>query len=191
MRLLEERIRQEARVAPGDVLQLSGFLNHQIDVDLLDKMADEWVRLYAAEPVDKVLTIESSGIAMACLVALKLGVPMLFAKKSKSTNISDDVYSADVRSYTHGSSNTVVVDRSLLLPGERVLIIDDFLAMGEALRGLISLTEQAGATVAGIGIAVEKAFQPGGADLRQKGYRIESLARIASMSVDDGVSFFQ
>ena len=189
MKLLEDRIRRDGIVAPGEVLRIDSFLNHQMDVALLDEMAKEIARLYAADAVDKVLTVEASGIAIACLVALEMGVPMVFAKKSKTSNIPDDLYVAQVKSYTHGNVNNVVVSKAFLHPGERVLIVDDFLASGEALNGMISLVEQAGATVAGAAIAVEKAFQPGGAEIRGRGYRVESLARVASMSVEDGIRF--
>ena len=189
MKLLEDRIRRDGIVAPGEVLRIDSFLNHQMDVALLDEMAKEFCRLYAADAVDKVLTVEASGIAIACLVALEMGVPMVFAKKSKTSNIPDDLYVAQVKSYTHGNVNNVVVSKEFLHPGEGVLIIDDFLASGEALNGMISLVEQAGGTVAGCGVAVEKAFQPGGAEIRGRGYRVESLARVASMSVEDGIRF--
>ncbi len=189
MQLLEERIRRDGKIAPGNVLRVDSFINHQMDMELLDKLAEEFYRLFAMEKVDKVLTIEASGIAIAALVARAFRVPLVFAKKSKTANIPDTVYSCPVKSYTHGNVNSVMVSKDYLCAGERVLLIDDFLAHGEALRGLVDLVTQAGGQVVGAGILIEKAFQNGGADLRAQGLRIESLARVASMSVEDGVQF--
>ncbi|MBQ5840334.1 MAG: xanthine phosphoribosyltransferase [Clostridia bacterium] len=189
MQLLQDRIRQEGKIAPGNVLRVDSFINHQMDVELLTQLAEEFHRRFANERVDKVLTVEASGIAAACLVAQAFRVPLVFAKKSKTANIPDTVYSSTVKSYTHGNVNDIIVSKEFLHPGERVLLIDDFLAHGEALRGLIDVVQQAGGTVVGAGILVEKAFQDGGRDLRAQGYRIESLARVASMSVEDGVVF--
>ncbi len=181
MRLMEDMIRNEGKVLPGGVLKVGSFLNQRIDTDLLRETGQEIARLYAGAGVNKVLTIEASGIAIAAAAALEMGVPMVFAKKHRSSNVEGDVVTAVVHSFTHGEDCTVVVSREYLGPGDRVLLVDDFLANGAALEGLISLTEQAGAEVAGAAIAVEKCFQGGGEALRKKGYRIESLARIASM----------
>lgn len=189
MELLEQRILRDGKIRPGGVLKVDGFLNHQIDPALLYEMALELKRLYAGENINKIFTIEASGIAIASLVGYVFGCPLVFAKKSKSKNISDDVYSVEVESFTHGNRNTVVVSKEYLNAGDRVLIVDDFLATGAALVGLIDLVDQAGATVVGAGIAIEKVFQGGGNQLREKGYRIESLARIAAMGDDCSVSF--
>ena len=188
MRQLEERILREGRVLPGDILKVDGFLNHQIDPALLYDMALEIKRLFAGEKIDKILTVEASGIALAVMVGCVMDCPAVFAKKSRSLNISDDVYSAEVYSYTHKNTNMVIVSKSFLSPGERILMVDDFLANGAALEGLCSLIEQAGAVAVGAAIAIEKAYQPGGDRLRAGGLRIESLARIASMS-DDSLIF--
>ena len=182
MELLERRIREDGSVLPGGILKVDGFLNHQMDPLLFTEMAQEFHRLYAKENITKILTIEASGIGLACLTGYVFGCPVLFAKKSKSANIADDVYSAEIPSFTHGNVNTVVVSKEYLHPEDRVLIVDDFLATGAALEGLIKLVETAGGTVAGCGVAIEKAFQPGGDLLRGQGMRIESLARIKSMS---------
>ncbi len=181
MKLLEERILRDGEVKSGEILKVDRFLNHQMDPTLFYAMAEEWKRLYDGCGVNKLLTIEASGIGIACVAGLVFGVPVVFAKKSKSLNVSDDVYTAEVVSFTHGGTNTVQVSREYLHPEDRILIIDDFLASGAALEGLIAIVEQAGATVVGAGIAIEKAFQPGGARIRAKGVRVESLARIASM----------
>ena len=181
MKLLEERILRDGEVKSGEILKVDRFLNHQMDPSLFYAMAEEWKRLYDGCGVNKLLTIEASGIGIACVAGLVFGVPVVFAKKSKSRNVSDDVYKAEVVSFTHGGTNTVQVSREYLHPEDRILIIDDFLASGAALEGLIAIVEQAGATVVGAGIAIEKAFQPGGARIRAKGVRVESLARITSM----------
>ena len=181
MKLLEERIRRDGEIKSGDILKVDRFLNHQMDPALFHAMAEEWKRLYDGSEINKILTIEASGIGIACVAGLVFGVPVVFAKKSKSRNVSDDVYTAEVVSFTHGGTNTVQVSREYLHPEDRILIIDDFLASGAALEGLIAIVEQAGATVVGAGIAIEKAFQPGGARIRAKGVRVESLARITSM----------
>ena len=188
MELLQQRILSDGKVLPGGILKVDGFLNHQIDPALLYEMAKELQRLYAGEQINKVLTIEASGIAIATMVGYVLGCPLVFAKKSESRNISNNVYSVEVESFTHGNTNTVVLSKEYLGPSDRVLIVDDFLATGAALVGLKALAEQAGATVVGAGIAIEKAFQGGGEALRRQGLRIESLARIAAMS-DDSLSF--
>lgn len=181
MKLLEERILRDGEVKSGEILKVDRFLNHQMDPALFFAMAEEWKRLYDGCDINKLLTIEASGIGIACVAGLVFGVPVVFAKKSKSRNVSDDVYTAEVVSFTHGGTNTVQVSREYLHPEDRILIIDDFLASGAALEGLIAIVEQAGATVVGAGIAIEKAFQPGGARIRAKGVRVESLARITSM----------
>lgn len=181
MKLLEERIRRDGEVKSGEILKVDRFLNHQMDPALFYAMAEEWKRLYDGCGINKILTIEASGIGIACVAGLLFGVPVVFAKKSKSRNVSDDVYTSEVVSFTHGNTNTVQVSREYLHPEDRILIIDDFLASGAALEGLIDIVHQAGAEVVGAGIAIEKAFQPGGALIREKGVRVESLARIASM----------
>ena len=188
MKLLEDRILSDGKVLSGGILKVDNFLNHQIDTALLYEMAQELHRLFGDEGVTKVLTIEASGIAIAAVTGYVFGCPLVFAKKSKTKNISDNVYSAQVESFTHGNTNTVLVSKDYLSSGDRVLIVDDFLATGAALVGLKSLCEQAGATVVGAGIAIEKVFQGGGDALRAQGLRVESLARIASMS-DDSLVF--
>lgn len=190
MENLEKRILADGKIKPGNILKVDSFLNHQLDPQLFYEMAVELKRLFDGEKVTKVLTIEASGIAMAIMCGYVFGCKALFAKKSKSKNISDDVYSVEVESFTHGNTNTVVLSKEYLSSDDRVLIVDDFLATGAALVGLKALVEQAGATVVGAGIAVEKVFQGGGNDLRAQGLRIESLARIASMS-DDSLEFVQ
>lgn len=189
MKVLEERIRRDGIVEDTDVLKVDSFLNHQMDVELFAEMGREWARLYAGEGVNKILTIEASGIGIACVAAQAFHVPVVFAKKSRSKNIAGEVYTAPVESFTHGGVYDIMVSRRFLLPSDRVLIVDDFLANGAALQGLISLVRQAGATLIGAGIAVEKAFQPGGARIRAMGIRVESLARIKCMSPEKGVEF--
>ena len=179
MKQLEERILRDGKVLPGGILKVDSFLNHQIDPQLLYDMALELKRLYAGERINKILTIEASGIAIASMVGYVFGCPLVFAKKSRTRNISDKVWSVEVESFTHGNTNGA---------GDRVLIVDDFLATGAALVGLKALCGQAGAEVVGAGIAVEKVFQGGGNRLRAEGMRVESLAKIASMS-DDGLEF--
>ena len=188
MKELEERILRDGKVRPGDILKVDIFLNHQIDTALMYDMALEIKRLFGDEKPDRILTIEASGIAVAVMAGYVMGLPVVFAKKSKSANVSDDVYSAEVYSYTHRSTNNIIVSKSYLKKGERVLIVDDFLANGAALEGLCSLISQADAVPVGAAIAIEKAFQPGGERLRAKGLRVEALARIASMS-DDSLTF--
>ena len=171
-----------------DVLKVDSFLNHQMDVALFAEMGKEWARLFAQDNVTKILTIEASGIGIACVVAQQFGVPVLFAKKNKTKNIAGEVYTAQVESFTHGRVYDIIVSKKFLGPGERVLLIDDFLANGAALQGLIKLVRDSGATLVGAGIAVEKAFQPGGELIRSMGVRVESLARIKSMS-SQGIEF--
>lgn len=182
MKLLEERILRDGKVFPGEVLKVSCFLNHLIDDSLLEDIGGEIAALYKKDRITKIMTIEASGIAIACYTARHLHVPVLFAKKSKTSNIADTVYSATVKSYTHNNTNTIVAEKEFLTADDRVLIIDDFLAHGEAIRGLMSLAEQAGATVVGCAVAIEKGFQGGGDELRAEGIRVESLAIIESMS---------
>lgn len=189
MKLLEERILHEGKIRPGGVLKVDNFLNHQIDTKLMFELSKEFKRLFENERIDKILTIEASGIAMASMTAYLFSVPLVFAKKSKTRNISDDVYAVEIESFTHGNTNTVVVSKEYLLRGDRVLIIDDFLATGAALVGLKQLVEMAGGTVVGAGIAVEKAFQGGGDKLRAEGMRIEALVRIASMTDEGEITF--
>ncbi len=188
MKELEQKILTEGKVLAGGVLKVDAFLNHQVDVKFASEMAKEWKKAFCDENVNKILTIESSGIALATPVALEFEVPLVFAKKHVSSNIaSSDLYKASVHSFTHGNTNDVVVSKKFLSPADRVLIIDDFLANGEALKGLIDICAQANATVVGCGIAIEKAFQGGGDKLRKLGVRIVSLARIASMTDNEVV----
>ncbi len=189
MELLEQRILRDGKIKPGGILKVDSFLNHQIDPALLYEMALELKRLYDGQGVNKIFTIEASGIALACMTGFVFSCPLVFAKKSKSQNISDDVYSVEVESFTHGNTNTVVVSKEYLGKDDRVLIVDDFLATGAALVGLRALVEQAGGTVVGAGIAIEKVFQQGGNILRKEGMRVESLARIAAMGNDGSISF--
>ena len=182
MKLLEDRILRDGKVLPGNVLKVDSFLNHQIDIDLIDKLGAEWKRLYSSEKITKIVTIEASGIGIACLAARPFNVPVVFAKKSKSNNIGNDFYTTPVVSYTHGNTYDVIVSKKYLSSEDRILIIDDFLANGSALRALINIVEMAGATVVGAGIAIEKAYQCGGKQIRDLGYRIESLAKIKSMN---------
>jgi len=189
MRVLEERILKDGKVRPGGVLKVDSFLNHQMDVNLFMDMAREWHSAFAADNVTKILTIEASGIGLACIAGLVFGCPVVFAKKSKTKNIDGSLLKTQVESFTHGTTYDVIASRDYILPSDRILIIDDFLANGAALDGLCDLVIQAGATVVGAGIAVEKCFQPGGERLRQKGLRVESLARIAAM-YDDGTLEF-
>lgn len=191
MNFLEQRILQDGVVKPGNVLKVDSFLNHQMDIALLDQIGEEFHRRFADKPITKVLTIEASGIAIAYPVAQKFGVPLVFAKKSKSINIDGDMYVAEVESFTHKKVNTVIVSKRFLSPDDHVLIIDDFLANGCALQGLISIVESAEATVEGLGIAIEKGFQDGGYRLRNLGFRLESLAIVESMNAETGVITFR
>lgn len=184
MKYLKERILQDGKIFPGEVLKVSSFLNHQIDNDLLDQIGNYVSNLFANEKITKIMTIEASGIAIACYVARYLRTPVLFAKKEKTSNVSDNVYSAQVVSYTHKKTSTIVVDKEFLTKDDKVLLVDDFLARGEALRGLISLIDQAQATLVGCAIAIEKGYQGGGDQLRAQGVRVESLAIIDSMTAD-------
>ena len=181
MNFLEERIARDGIVKEGNVLKVDDFLNHQMDVALIDEIGREFHRRFADVPVTKVLTIEASGIAIAYAVARCFGVPLVFAKKSQSINMDGNTYTAEVESFTHKKKNTVIVSKKFLNPGDQILIVDDFLANGCALQGLISITETAGANVAGIGIAIEKGFQHGGTMIRNFGYRLESIAIVDGM----------
>ena len=191
MNFLEERILKDGIVKPGNVLKVDSFLNHQMDIVLVEKIAKEFKRRYEGQTIDKVLTIEASGIGIAILVAREFGVPMVFAKKAKSVNLDGQMYVAEVESFTHKKTNTVIVSKKYLNEGENVLIIDDFLANGCALQGLISIVESADANVVGCGIVVEKGFQDGGYRIRNLGYRVESLAIIESMDAEAGTLTFR
>ena len=181
MNFLEERILKDGIVKEGNVLKVDSFLNHQMDVELLDEIGREFYRRFADKEITKVLTIEASGIAIAYAVARCFGVPMVFAKKAKSINIDGDVYTAEVESFTHKNKNRVLVSKRFLCEEDKLLIVDDFLANGCALQGLISIAESAGASVQGIGIVIEKGFQYGGRSIRNLGYRLESLAIVDAM----------
>ena len=191
MNFLEERILKDGVVKPGNVLKVDSFLNHQMDIALMEQIGQEFQRRFADKSITKVVTIEASGIGIAAFVAKEFGVPMVFAKKSKSVNIDGDMYVAQVDSFTHKNRNNVIVSKKFLNKGDRILIIDDFLANGCALQGLISITEQAGAKVECIGIAVEKGFQIGGTVIRNLGYKLESLAIVESMDADEGMVYFR
>ncbi|MBE6781916.1 MAG: xanthine phosphoribosyltransferase [Ruminococcaceae bacterium] len=191
MNFLEERILKDGIIKPGNVLKVDSFLNHQMDVKLLDEIGREFHRRFKSEKITKVLTIEASGIAIAYPVAREFDVPLVFAKKAKSVNIDGDVYVAEVESFTHKNKNQVIVSKKYLSPEDNVLIIDDFLANGCALQGLVSIVESAGASVAGLGIAIEKGFQIGGRVIRNLGYRLESLAIIESMDDQKGTIVFK
>lgn len=189
MKGLEERIRRDGRILEnGSVLKVDSFLNHQMDIALLNEMGREFFRLFGEERVTKILTVEASGIGIACIAGQYFNVPVVFAKKSRSKNIDQSVYSAPVESFTHGGIYEMIVAREFLESGDRVLLIDDFLANGAALEGLMDIVRQAGATLVGAGVCIEKAFQPGGESLRAGGVRVEALARIKSMS-GDGIQF--
>lgn len=185
MNFLEERILRDGLIKEGNVLKVDSFLNHRMDVELIDEIGREFYRRFKDAGVTKILTIEASGIALAYSAARCFGVPFVFAKKSKSVNIDGDVYMAEIESFTHKCVNRVIVSKKFLGRGERILIIDDFLANGCALAGLISIVEEAGAEVVGIGIAIEKGFQNGGENIRSLGYRLESLAIVESMDVNE------
>ena len=191
MNFLEERIARDGIVKPGNVLKVDSFLNHQMDIGLFDQMGAEFKRRFADTPVTKILTIEASGIGIACLAARHFQVPVIFAKKSKSINLEGDMYVAEVESFTHKCKNNVIVAQKFLNPQDHILIIDDFLANGCALQGLIQIVQMAGAAVSGIGIAVEKGFQPGGQIIRNLGFQLESLAIVESMDAETGVITFR
>lgn len=190
MKLLEERILKDAKILPGNVIKVDSFLNNLIDTELVYALGEEWYRLFKDEGVTKVLTIEGSGIGIACLVAHHFNVPVLFAKKSNAANsVGKEFYATKVVSFTHGHEYNVLVKKEFLNEEDRILIIDDFLANGSAMKALISLTKKAGATVVGCGAAIEKVYQGGGNDIRRMGYRVESLARISSMKDDGKIEF--
>lgn len=191
MKLLEERIRRDGTVKAGNVLKVDSFLNHQMDIDLFNEMGKEWARLFADRPINKILTVEASGIGIACVAAQHFYVPVVFAKKTQSLNIDGEVYSTKIESFTHKSVYDVIVSKKFLNPDDHILIIDDFLANGCALEGLIDIVDKAGATVEGIGIAVEKGFQKGGDLIRSKGIRVESLAIVESMDDQTGEITFR
>lgn len=186
MNFLEERIMKDGVVKEGNILKVDSFLNHQMDVKLFKQMGEEFKRRFAGKNINKIITIEASGIGIACIVAECFDVPVVFAKKSQSVNIDGDVYSAEVESFTHECKNQVLISKKFVGPEDHVLIIDDFLANGCALQGLISIVNQAGGTVEGIGIAVEKGFQQGGQIIRNLGYQLESLAIVDGMNAADG-----
>jgi len=189
MELLKQRIRQDGTVRGTDVLKVDSFLNHQMDVALFEEIGKEFKRRFEGCGVNKILTIEASGIGIACVAAQSFRCPVVFAKKSQSKNITGEVYATKVESFTHGKVYDVIVSKKFLGPEDKVLIIDDFLANGAALEGLMDLVNQAGAQLVGAGIVIEKAFQPGGDRIRARGIRVESLARIKSMSEENGVEF--
>ena len=186
MNFLEERIVKDGIIKEGNELKVDNFLNHQMDISLFEQMGEEFKKRFAGKEINKILTIEASGIGIACIVARYFNVPVVFAKKSKSINIEGDMYVADVVSFTHKNTNQVIVSKKFLNEDDKVLIIDDFLANGCALQGLISIINQAGATVEGIGIAIEKGFQIGGTTIRNMGYQLESLAIVESMDAESG-----
>ena len=186
MNCLEERIVQDGIVKEGNVLKVDSFLNHQMDIELFNEMGKEWKKRFEGKNINKILTIEASGIGIACIVAQHFNVPVVFAKKSKSINIEGEMYTAEVESFTHKNKNQVIVSKRFLNEEDHVLIIDDFLANGCALQGLIQIVQQAGATVEGIGIAVEKGFQTGGRIIRNLGFQLESLAIVEEMNWETG-----
>ncbi len=185
MKLLEERIRKDGVIKEGNVLKVDSFLNHQMDIDLFNEMGKEFKRLFADKPINKILTIEASGIGIACVVAQHFGVPVVFAKKTQSINIDGEVYSTKIESFTHKKVYDVIVSKKYIGPEDHILIIDDFLANGCAMEGLIDLVQSAGATVEGIGIAIEKGQQKGGDMIRSKGIHLESLAIIEEMDCEN------
>ena len=191
MKLLEERIRKDGKVKAGNVLKVDSFLNHQMDIDLFNEMGKEWARLFADRKITKILTVEASGIGIACVAAQHFHVPVVFAKKSQSVNIDGEVYSTKIESFTHKRVYDVIVSKKFLHPEDHILIIDDFLANGCALEGLIDIVNKAGASVEGVGIAVEKGFQKGGDLIRSKGIRVESLAIVEGMDDKTGEITFR
>lgn len=191
MKLLEDRIRKDGIIREGNVLKVDSFINHQMDIKLFEEMAKEWKRLFADKKINKILTIEASGIGIAAIVAREFNVPVVFAKKSKSINLDDNNFSTKIQSFTHSKIYDVIVSKKFLSPEDHILIIDDFLANGCALLGLTDLVESAGATVEGIGIAIEKGFQQGGKIIREKGYQLESLAIVESMNDADNTITFR
>ena len=191
MNCLEERIVKDGIVREGNVLKVDSFLNHQMDIELFDEMGKEWKKRFAGKNINKILTIEASGIGIACIAAQHFGVPVVFAKKAKSINLEGEMYVAEVESFTHKCKNQVIVSKKFLNPEDHVLIIDDFLANGCALQGLIQIVQASGATVEGIGIALEKGFQAGGRMIRNLGFHIESLAIVEAMDSETGTITFR
>lgn len=192
MKILEDRIRQDGVLKPGNVLKVDNFLNHQMDIALFDEMGKEWARRFADKPINKILTIEASGIGIAAIVSRHFGnVPVVFAKKAKSINLEGDVYKTKIESFTHKKVYDVIVSKKYIGPEDHVLIIDDFLANGSALQGLIELVQEANATIEGIGIAIEKGFQQGGEIIRSKGIQLESLAIVDGIDDASGTIKFR
>ncbi|MEE0884366.1 MAG: xanthine phosphoribosyltransferase [Faecalimonas sp.] len=191
MNFLEEKIIKDGIVKEGNVLKVDSFLNHQMDIELFNEMGREWKKRFAGKSINKILTIEASGIGIACIVAQHFGVPVVFAKKSKSINLEGDMYTAEVESFTHKNKNQVIVSKKFLNENDHVLLIDDFLANGCALQGLIQIVQSSGATVEGIGIAIEKGFQAGGRIIRNLGYQLESLAIVEEMDWKTGSIIFR
>jgi len=191
MNFLEEKILKDGIVKEGNVLKVDSFLNHQMDIELFNEMGKEWKKRFAGKEINKILTIEASGIGIACIAAQHFGVPVVFAKKSKSINLEGDMYTAEVESFTHKNKNQVIVAKKFLSEEDHVLLIDDFLANGCALQGLIQIVQSAGATVEGIGIAIEKGFQTGGKIIRNLGYQLESLAIVDAMNDETGEIVFR
>ncbi|MDD6234029.1 MAG: xanthine phosphoribosyltransferase [Lachnospiraceae bacterium] len=191
MKILEDRIRKDGVVKPGNVLKVDSFLNHRMDVSLFREMGKEWKRLFADCPINKILTIEASGIGIACIVAEQFDVPVVFAKKSQSINLDGEMYTTKIESFTHKKTYDVIVSKKFLSADDHVLVIDDFLANGCAINGLIELIDEAGATLEGVGIAIEKGFQQGGKLIRDKGIRLESLAIVESMNDETGEIVFR
>ena len=191
MNCLEQKIVKDGIVKEGNVLKVDSFLNHQMDIELFNDMGTEWKKRFEGKRIDKILTIEASGIGIACIAAQHFGVPVVFAKKSKSINLEGDMYTAEVESFTHKNKNQIIVAKKFLKEDEQILLIDDFLANGCALQGLIQVVQSAGANVAGIGIAIEKGFQTGGKIIRNLGYQLESLAIVESMNAETGEVVFR
>jgi xanthine phosphoribosyltransferase len=189
MKLLQDRIVADGKIEAGNILKVDSFLNHQIDVSLLEEIGQEFKRQFGDREVNKILTIEASGIAIACIAARYFNVPVVFAKKSRSLNIAGDVYTAKVESFTHKNTNDIIVSKKFLSPEDRILIVDDFLANGKAILGLCQLVEQAGATLVGAGVVIEKGFQDGGKRIREAGIDLRSLAILEEMDVNTGIRF--
>ena len=189
MKLLQERIVKDGQIEAGNILKVDSFLNHQIDVSLLEEIGKEFHRQFAGQTINKILTIEASGIAIACIAARYFQVPVVFAKKTRSLNIAGDVYTAKVESFTHKNTNDIIVSKKFLSPGDRILIVDDFLATGKAILGLAKLVEQAGATLVGAGVVIEKGFQDGGKRIREAGIDLRSLAIVEEMDTEHGIRF--
>ena len=189
MKLLQDRIVADGKIEAGNILKVDSFLNHQIDVSLLEEIGQEFKRQFGDREVNKILTIEASGIAIACIAARYFNVPVVFAKKSRSLNIAGDVYTAKVESFTHKNTNDIIVSKKFLSPEDRILIVDDFLANGKAILGLCQLVEQAGATLVGAGVVIEEGFQDGGKRIREAGIDLRSLAILEEMDVNTGIRF--